>query len=69
MFRKIIEWDKKRKFGHKFEDFIIIFWTCITINIFAYFTLKEFNLYIAGVTSIISVLLWNRRAPFPDELD
>lgn len=63
MIRKIIEWDKKRKFGHKFWDFILILCLYVVINLFAFIAAGELNLYLLGATAILSVWLWNRKPP------
>lgn len=63
MIKKIVEWDKKRKFGHKFEDFILIFCVYVVINLLVFFALKEINLYVTSITAVVSVLLWSRNPP------
>lgn len=63
MIRKIIEWDKKRKFGHKFKDFILITGANVAINLFIFFVSQEINLKVAVATSVISVWLFNRKNP------
>lgn len=63
MIRKIIEWDKKRKFGHKFEDFILITGVNLAINLLIVYVSQEINLKVAVATTLISVWLFNRENP------
>lgn len=61
--RKIIEWDKKRKFGHAFQDYIVILFTYAFVNTLMFFISGKINFVLIIVTATISVLLWNRTPP------
>ena len=61
--KKIIEWDKHRKFGHKFSDFILLLCVGAIINILITAITQDINELYVFITAMICVLLWSRKAP------
>lgn len=69
MIKKIIEWDRNRKFGHTFGDFLLTLLGAGIIGIMIY-EVVGFN--ITGIillvpVSILTVLISNREPPYTQE--
>lgn len=60
---KIIEWDKKRKFGSRFFDFILLLCIYLAINMTIMCVTKRINIPIIVITIFLYEILVNRSLP------
>lgn len=64
MWQKFKEWDDKRKFGHTFTDFVILFLIHMVISLISVFCLQCVGrLAIVVISSFICIGLSNRQSP------
>lgn len=62
MIHKIIKWDKKRKFGCRFGDFILLLCCVIIINLIAVYITHKINAVIMILSVVVYVILVNRNS-------
>ena len=63
MIHKIIEWDKRRKFGHKNGDFIFLLCCVLIINLIVFFVTHKINILVLVLSTVVYVILVNRDTP------
>ncbi len=57
MIHKIIEWDKRRKFGHRFSDFVLLYCVYSILLYCVYFIVNITVFYITGKLNILVMIL------------
>lgn len=60
---KIMEWDKKRKFGCRFGDFILLLCCVIIINLIAVYITHKINVVLMILSVAVYAVLVNRSSP------
>lgn len=63
MIHKIIEWDKRRKFGHRFGDFIFLLFCVVLINTIMFCVTHKINILVLILSLVIFEILVRRDAP------
>ena len=61
--KKVIEWDRRRKFGHKFEDFVLLLVASMVLTLVVTYVSKEINYMQIFITVFVCATLWNRKNP------
>lgn len=62
--RKLIEWDRRRRFGHTFEDFLLLLFLSATASVLAFCFLIGISRWAVIFVALIAYLvLVNRRGP------
>lgn len=63
MIHKLIEWDKRRKFGHRFADFIFLLCFGILINVIVVCVTHKINILVLVLSIVVYEILVNRDSP------
>lgn len=63
MINKIIEWDKRRKFGHRFGDFIFLLFCVVIINVIVVCVTQKINIWVLVLSMGVYEILVNRDRP------
>lgn len=63
MIHKIIEWDKRRKFGHRFGDFIFLLFCVVIINVIVVCVTQKINIWVLVLSMGVYEILVNRDRP------
>lgn len=63
MIKKIIEWDKRRKFGHRFGDFVFLICSVAIINAIVAYVTDKINIPLLVLSMAIYLILVNRDRP------
>lgn len=60
---KIIEWDKQRKFGHTFGDFLFMLLFTMILNVVVCLIANRIVMPVLIISTIIYVIIVNRKSP------
>lgn len=63
MIHKIIEWDKRRKFGHRFGDFIFLLFCVFIINTIVFCITQKINIFVLVLSMVVYEILVSRDTP------